>query len=954
MKKRHIITIFIFAFSFFVTRIAFAQEVDEATKSKSVVSVATPQTTESSTTKASQITPVTKTPTKKAAVSIKEEKEKIIEKEAEKAKKDSTKDVQPTQKPDQKTVVHKQEAGPDIVITSAAPEKKEYTPPVELDTDTPHMSLSKWLKPWEYIEGEKLIEINFENAQLINLIKYFEKEYGLTFILDNVLEPLPPGGKSPTAIRFSFKTEQPFNKKEAWDIFVAFLDMAGLMVIPGPAERVFQITNNQVTSKLSGKEPLPTFIGIETSLLPSSDVKIRYVYFVQNTTPQVIVGVAESLRSAISSPPIVVGPLNALILTDKASNIRATLAVLKELDQARLPETLSVIKLKQAEATKVKALYDQLATEERSLLQRFSRAGQPQAASSSFLTKNVRVIADQRTNRLIILGPQDSVKKIEEFISNEIDQDIDLPYSPLHVYPLHFIDAETTAAILNDLRKSFEQQGGTAAVGGVVAGIKFLKPTVTITPEKSTNSLIINAEYDDYLQIYDLLQKIDTEQPQVATHILVLDVDVTDDRAFGIQFRNRVPTLNGLLGDNVNFQTSGLPFSTTSFAPIVENPATVTSPKFPPTIDQGGSVRLLGDLINLASANIFGSTVLTLGSDAFGVWGIFKVLQSLTNVSVVAKPFLVTTHKYNAQIAINEVRRVVTSNVIGGGENSQPTLGDLTAGLTVNLTPQISPDGLITLNVTVENSNFTTANSAAISSTGALNTDSGNRNEKKITTSVIIENNQVLALGGLVIDRILDTEFKTPILGDIPLVGWFFRNKAKTQQKTSLLILISSQIIQPHTERKIDEFTDARIRDAERILCEMDSETQLRDPIQTYFFGNDTPELTRKVREFAQPVTVDMNGEMTADKKQEKPQKHRRRRRRKRKPSPEKPTYQVDISVSDETGRPVNNYTAPPAETPRPKRQIPPPKPVSKKRRRQDSKSLHEFMHDPANTGATQ
>lgn len=746
--------------------------------------------------------------------------------------------------------------------------------------------LGQFLEPWEFVKGEKRIDINFENAELINFIRYIEKQYELTFILDDVIKPPEPGARQVTGVKFTFKTEQPLNKKQAWDIFVKFLDMAGLMIIPGPAERVYLITNNARSSTFStSKDPLPTFIGVDYSLLPTSDVKIRYVYFIQNTTPNVIKTVADNLKSTIAGQPILIEDLNALILADRATNIRSILAILKELDKPVLPETLTIIKLQNADASKVKGLYDALVKEETSLLARLGGGGRRQS-SISYFTENVRVIADQRTNSLIILGPRVNVEKIELFVRKEIDKEIDLPYSPLHVYPLKYIDAEATAQIVNEL-KGFnpESAAGATQFGGVIGGTKFLKPTVTITAEKSTNSLIINADYDDYLQIYDLLQKIDTEQPQVAMRILVINVDFQDNRAFGMQFRNRVPTMNGILSPNsttavgingatvgvpdISFQTSGLPLGGANDSTIVTNPSTG-----PPAF--GGPVRLLGNLINLASSNTPGSTLVTLGSDAFGVWGLFKVLQSYLNASVVAKPFLVTTNKYAAQINISEIRRVITSNIVGGSNVSVPTFGDLQAGLDINVTPQISPDGLITLTITVDNSTFTTpSNNAATPSTSP---SQGNRTDKSITTSVIVEDDQVLALGGLTQDTMSEVEYKVPILGDVPILGWFFKSKRKFVEKQSLLILVSAEIINPYARTRIESFTNTQMTSAQSLLDTMMCDEQLKDPIHTWFFEDDRDDIGTLMRNF----DTNTSPSERAHKKPEQPQPRRMRERARR------------------------------------------------------------------------
>ncbi len=714
----------------------------------------------------------------------------------------------------------------------------------EEEQDLPNYAyLGQFLKPWENVKRDKLLTLNFENAELINLIKYYEKEYGITFILDSVVQPME-GGKNPVGTKFSFKTEVPFNKKQAWDLFVTFLEMAGLKVIPGPVDKVYQITSNDPQSRFAtAKDPVPTFIGIDPVLLPEADF-IRYVYFIQNATPKVISSVADTLKSNVALRPLLVEDLNALIMTDKASNIRSILAILKELDKPVLPESLTIIKLQKVDATKVKDLYNQLVSEEKTLLQRLSPGGRRQSGVSLF-TENVRVFADPRTNSLIILGPRANVQRIEDFIKKEIDKDVDLPYSPLHVYQLKFIDAETTAQILTEL-KNFQppSAAGATQYGGIIGGTKYLKPTVSITAEKSTNSLIINADYDDYLQIFDLLQKIDTEQPQAAIRVLVLDVSSTDIKLFGSQLRNRVPTLDNVLSEGVNFQTSGLPLSDTSSSSLVLNPFS-SSTETP----DGGATRLLGNLANLLSSNIAGSTVLTLGTDAFGIWGLLKVLQTYTNTTVVSKPFIVTTHKYTAQISIEEVRKVLNAQVVSTPQTPVDSFGDLAAGLTLNITPQISPDGLITLAVTVDSSQFTQTASVV----AADDPSQGNRNDKKITTSVIVENNQVLALGGLTRDNVTESEVKVPILGDIPLLGWLFKSRTKVVSKSNLLVLISAEIINPRDRKIIQQFTDAQLTREQNILDRTRLDTQQADPINRWFFETDRDPLGCHMKSFDKP-----------------------------------------------------------------------------------------------------
>lgn len=720
------------------------------------------------------------------------------------------------------------EAAGVAVVTSEpekpSPELEKITQTVEsdeeshyvLDTAKDPIYLGKSLKPWERGKHDDLLEFNFENVELSNLISYIEAKFDLIFILDDALKPLPAGGKSVIGTKISFRTHEPLTKKQAWDIFVTFLDMAGLAPRPGSNEKTYVITSNDPQSRLSvNKGPLPTFIGVAPSLIPDNDTRIRYVYFVENTSLDVIKNIMDSMRSSTSPNLIIFPELRSIIITDKAANIKAMLAIVQELDSVNSPEMLAVIKLKHADATSVANLYKTLTADPNAQQGLASRLlGGKKSATTTYFPDGTRIIAEPRTNTLILLGTKEAIKRVEEFIAKHVDRTLDMSYTPLHIYTLKYTDATTVAGILKQAL-NFKSGSEAAQFGSVRDGDKYFKPSVVITPEKSGNRLIINSSYDDFVQIRNLLQKIDIEQPQIALKVYILSVDLTNIKGFGTQIRNKKPGINGLVGNNVNFQTSTLS------SPVIEDD-NQTGPA-------SGAVRLLGNLVNIASNGVAGSTLVTLGSDAFGVWGLLQALEQYTRISVVANPFLVTAQKYPAVLSIGTTRRVLTSQTLTN-QGPQPSYNDLKANLTVNITPQITADGLITMNITVDLDEFT----------DATDQTSGNRTTKHIQTAVITENKEMVALGGLVRDEIDETVTKVPVLGDIPLVGWLFKNKQKTVLRSSLLVLITPEIIEFNDSKRTEQFTQSKLKDAHEMLNSMHTPTEKRDPVNRWFFNENT------------------------------------------------------------------------------------------------------------------
>jgi general secretion pathway protein D len=426
----------------------------------------------------------------------------------------------------------------------------------------------------------------------------------------------------------------------------------------------------------------------------------------------------------------------------------------------------------------------------------------------------VGVFAEPRTNSLILLGPQDAIKRIEDFITQSVDVDLTQPYSPLHVLHLRYADATTVANIMNEVTK-FGATTEAGKNGGVRGGDKYLKPIV-FTPEVETNRLIVKGDYEDFLKAKEVILELDAPQPQVAIEVLLLGVTLNINKQLGAQIRSREPGSEGLMGTTAKFQTSGL-FGTSG---IVENP------------NGAGVNRLLGNLLDLVSTGVAaGNTIISLG-DSLNVWALVQALETTSNVQVLANPFLIATNKTPAMVSLGEIRRVVTGTIVGTQDVN--TVGDAPAKLEVKITPQINSDGMIVLDISIVLSQFV----------GVANPNNAVRTVREIKTKTIVTNKEVIALGGLIQNNVEDLVTKVPILGDIPILGWFFKNKSKRNSKSNLLVLISSRIIEPQSHDAVAAFTNDHITDYTDTLNEMYYPSERRDPVNRWFFGqknlNDT------------------------------------------------------------------------------------------------------------------
>lgn len=664
------------------------------------------------------------------------------------------------------------------------------------------------------------IELYFENADLQNFVKQIEDLFDITFIMDDALEPLPQNAKSLKGNKITYRTEKPITRAKAWSIFNTFLNIAGFAIIPHTNERTYRI----VPLTQAQRGPVPTYIGVPSSTLPETDELIRYVYFLENNTVEGIRNVVEQFRSTASTA-VYLNEHRGFILTDISYNIKKLMEIVHELDKVSMPESLSVLKLRQADAKQIKDLYESLTGGEKQQFGPRPPVGQQKKTPAGLaLPENVAIIAEPRTNSLILLGPKAAREQIEEFVKT-IDVSIDQAYSPVHTYQLKFANAETIAEIMNNVTK-FGGETEAGKSGGVRGGDKYLRP-MSFIAEPATNTLVIKGHYEDFLKAEKIIQKLDEDQPQVAIEVLILSITATKNKELGSQIRSKVDDgnnlsggISGLVGNNVKFQTSGM-FRGSTPSGIVQNTSA----------NSFGVKRLLGNLLDLVNGAGVANTIITMGQDAYGVWGLFQLLESVTNVQLVSNPFLIATNKTPAKVELGQTRRVQTSLIAGATPSADIAgLGDESANLQVEITPQINSDGMIVLTLEINVDNFV----------DAANFTSATKNTRKIKTSAIMANKQVLAIGGLIRETLSESVNKVPILGDIPIIGWLFRNKQKNKTDENLLILLSTRIIEPNNTKDLDRYNQKHFDRYQENLSFAKGAISPRDPIHKMFFESDT------------------------------------------------------------------------------------------------------------------
>jgi len=728
------------------------------------------------------------------------------------------------------------------VVEEKIVEKKEIAPKKRAE----NVGLEVAAKEAKRIEAEQeRVVFNFEDVDLKNVANYVERLFDVTFITDEIINPMSPVGKGLKGNKISFKTQKPLTKQQAWKLFNTFLHMVGLTVVPQADPKTYRI----VTSKAAAKFPVPVYIGIEPEKLPDDDAMIRYGYFVKDCPLSTIVNVVNSLKSADSPPVIQLDANNAFIITDSAYNIKVLMKIIKELDRVSMPQTMSILKLHRVEAKYVKDLFNNIVKKDQDTSVAARLFGPKKKPTALYFPTDTKIIVEPRTNSLILLGTVDEIRKIEEFVTKHIDVDISAPYSPLHVYQLKYAAAKDIANIMNNLVKFGQQEGRPGIRGAVRSGDKYFKD-MQFTAEDEGNRVIIRGDYDDYLKAKEIIDKLDEPPVQVAIEILILSLDINDLRRIGTQIRNKFKEPNG---SRVNFQTSGINLTGTP------------SPFIPNRTEALGANRLLGDLINLVLNSVAGNTVVSFGTDKFGVWGIFNVFKEIANTQIIANPFLLATNNTKAKVKLGESRRTVSQTITTGGQPVN-AFTDYNANLEVLVTPKINSDGMIIMELKVIVDSFV----------GGSRTS---KNTRTVKTVVVSADREILALGGLIKDTIRNSVSGIPVLNKIPILGWLFKNKQKEKVKEDLLILISAQVIEP--DGGAEKFTKRHVVEYKNTLAEAREAKTPRDPVDKAFFKYKKHKY--KASRLVFKRGKEEEAKIARAKKKEAKAKKRRRRRRSKK-----------------------------------------------------------------------
>jgi general secretion pathway protein D len=389
---------------------------------------------------------------------------------------------------------------------------------------------------------------------------------------------------------------------------------------------------------------------------------------------------------------------------------------------------------------------------------------------------NIKFVAVERTNSIIVLASIVDTNRIDTLITI---LDKEMPRIPvgkekLHVFYLENANAEDLAKTLQSLsvnKSSTTQKKGS---NPVISG------SVNITADKATNSLIIIAERDEYTVIENIIKKLDIPRKMVFIECLIMEVDVDKDFSIGSDW---TVGENKVAGGFSNNQVS----------------------------NQGFFLGFFQGAISVA-----GETVANLTS-------MIRLYQKDSEIHILSTPQILATENEEASINVSENIPYLTKS--GTGDQDYENYEYRDVGITLKITPAISKNKTIRLKIEQTTSKVSST-SVEFKPTTL---------KRSISTSVIVNDNNTIVIGGLIDNSLSKTEYKVPCLGDIPLLGWFFKYAGENKKKTNLYIFLTPHIVENKYEaqklriKKQKEINDIMMKSKIKLYDDDEIEDEKKD-----------------------------------------------------------------------------------------------------------------------------
>jgi general secretion pathway protein D len=609
--------------------------------------------------------------------------------------------------------------------------------------------------------------VNLKDTDIQEFIKFVADATGSTIVVD-------PDVRGKVRVISS----EPVNQSELYDLFLSILDVHGYTAVrSGGVIRI-------IANKDARSAPVAVASDDESAI---NDEYVTQVIRLENVSAAKLIPVLRPLVPQ-QAHMAAYAPSNAIIISDIRSNIQRIIEIIEQMDQSAVQST-QVVKLRYGVAEDV--------------VQMLQAIERPQQGDAADADKEVSLVADKRTNSVVITADEVSVQRIRDLIAY-LDTPLEQSGNVKVIY-LEYADATEVAEVLTRVMQNMSRLDDSGT------GPRNNSSTSTIEADEGTNALIITADADEMAALEAVIARLDIRRAQVLVEAIIVEMELVDGQELGLQwlFAND----SGAYGGNIS----------TSVTQQGRNRALAEAILPDDAASNDIGIRPLAGALSQIPGTTLGWGVV---DESVTMTVILNALESQGNANILSTPSLLTLDNEEAYITVGQQVPFVTGSytstgTANGASNPFQTIQRENVGISLQVTPQVNEGDSVVLDIVQEVSSI---------SQQVLVASDVITNERKIETKVLVRDGDIVVLGGLVKDEVQDSQQGVPVLSSIPLLGRLFRNDVVSVTKSNLVVFIRPTIVRNDadlagaTAEKYRYIRDQQRQQRERGLMLLDDE----------------------------------------------------------------------------------------------------------------------------------
>ena len=587
---------------------------------------------------------------------------------------------------------------------------------------------------------------NFKNTEIIEFINIVGKNLNKTMVVD-------PNVRG----KVNLRSYDSLTEEQYYQVFLNVLEVYGFSAVK---------MENNIIKIIRNKDAKTASIPVVGNENPGiGDEMVTRVVEVKNVTVRELVPLLRQLSDQSGGGNVVnYDPANVILLTGTAATVNRLVQVIERVDKAG-DQDVQIIKLQYASAGEMVRIIEAM-----------NKSEQGKPGTPTFLIP--KIVADDRTNSVIVSGESQARKRIAKLISR-LDSELE-SNGNTRVYYLKYAKAEDLVKVLQGVSKSIESENKTTTK---TASRGSQTREVSIDAHDDTNTLVITAEPDMLRSLEAVIRQLDIRRAQVHVEAIIVEVYESDGINLGIQWFspkagftqfNNGPAPLGQIAAGVEAarDTPG------AIIPAVLNDNGEVRTPSTTQPDVKGDYSVLGQVLGSASGLVTGILRGDIGA-------VLQAVSSDTNSNILSTPSITTLDNEEAYFLVGQEIPIITGSATGSN-NANPfqTVDRQEVGIKLKVTPQVNEGNAVQLTIEQEVSSVSGATGVDIAI-----------NKREIKTTIMADSGSTIVLGGLIDEDVQESEQKVPLLGDIPILGSLFKSTTNTKRKRNLMVFLKASII---------------------------------------------------------------------------------------------------------------------------------------------------------------